>query len=245
MITRLLMSATCSLMLACAGAQAREAPAATRAEIVALTQALMDAIVPGDAAVWQRVLADDAVIIDEFGRRQTKADAVKAIHAFPPGISGSIEIRNAHVHAYGDTAIIDCEQYERETYFGQAFVVRYVATATYVRRGGAWKLAAFEDVTLPTPPPKIAVAGLAPADYRGTYRIAPERAWTIADRDGQVTLRTRAGAPEQVLEPVARDVFMGGDDERNLLLFRRGEDGAVVELIERRKFNDLHLQRER
>jgi len=39
-------------------------------------------------------------------------------------------------------------------------------------------------------------------------------------------------------------VFMGSDDERNLLIFRRDAGGKVVELIERRKFNDLHLRRE-
>jgi hypothetical protein len=37
---------------------------------------------------------------------------------------------------------------------------------------------------------------------------------------------------------------MGGDDEKNLLIFRRDASGRVVELIERRKFNDLRLKRE-
>jgi hypothetical protein len=37
---------------------------------------------------------------------------------------------------------------------------------------------------------------------------------------------------------------MGGDDERNILVFRRDDAGKIVELIERRKFNDLHLKRE-
>jgi hypothetical protein len=31
--------------------------------------------------------------------------------------------------------------------------------------------------------------------------------------------------------------------ERNLVIFRRDGSGKVVELIERRKFNDLHLKR--
>ncbi len=37
---------------------------------------------------------------------------------------------------------------------------------------------------------------------------------------------------------------MSGDDERNLLIFRRDPSGQIVELIERRKFNDLHLKRD-
>jgi hypothetical protein len=35
---------------------------------------------------------------------------------------------------------------------------------------------------------------------------------------------------------------MGVDDEKNLLIFRRGESGRVNELIERRKFNDLRMK---
>jgi len=43
---------------------------------------------------------------------------------------------------------------------------------------------------------------------------------------------------------VAKDVFTGGDDETNLLVFRRDEAGKIVELVERRKYNDLHMSRE-
>jgi hypothetical protein len=35
-----------------------------------------------------------------------------------------------------------------------------------------------------------------------------------------------------------------GGDEKNLLIFRRNASGHVVELIERRKFNDLKLKRD-
>ena len=52
------------------------------------------------------------------------------------------------------------------------------------------------------------------------------------------------GGPHTALDPIAKDVFMDGGDEKSLLVFRRNARGEVVELIERRKFNDLHLQRE-
>ena len=42
---------------------------------------------------------------------------------------------------------------------------------------------------------------------------------------------------------VAHDVFMDDGDEKNLLIFRRDASGAIVSLIERRKFNDLLMQR--
>lgn len=222
---------------------AAEAPPALRESLVRITQALVDAIPRGDRAVWSDALADDAVIIDEFGRIAHKADTVASLHPFPQGFSGSIELRDPHAWQYGDTAILQVEEYERETVFGQRFVVRYQSLLTFVKQQGAWKLAGYEDVTLPTAPPALAVAGLAPDDYVGTYRYAPDRAWTIRNDHGTLQVATRPGAPAHALEPVARDVFMGSDDERNLLIFRRDASGKVDALIERRKFNDLRLDR--
>lgn len=223
---------------------ADEPPAAVQNELVAITQELMDALVPGKADVWQRWLIDDAMITDEFGRRQTKKEAVESIHPFPQGLSGNIQIRDPRVHVYGDTAVLDCEEYETETVFGQKFIVRYLAMNTYVRRDGAWKVAAMMDVTLPTPPPPLDVRDLRLGDYPGTYRYGPERAFLVAVEDGKLVFRTKAGRPANALDPLAKDVFMGGDDEKNILIFRRDKAGKVVELVERRKFNDLHMQRD-
>jgi hypothetical protein len=100
------------------------------------------------------------------------------------------------------------------------------------------------DVTLPTPPPRLDVHDVSIADYPGTYRYGPERAFLVATENGKLVYRTKAGRPPNALDPIAKDVFMGGDDEKNLLIFRRDDAGKIVELIERRKYNDLHMKRE-
>jgi len=237
-----------ALVLSLAAAPAVHADPASpkvRAEIVSLSQQLMDAIGEGSKDVWRNIVADDAQVVDEFGRRQGKREMVESLRPFPKGFSGSIEIRNPRVTVYGDTAVIVCEEYERETVFGQKLVVRYIGTNTFVRRAGAWKLVGMEDVTLPTAPPKLDVPGLHLADYTGTYSYGPGRAWTFAVRDGSLSYTTKPGRPPIVAEPIARDIFMEGQgsDERNLLIFRRNESGRVIALIERRKFNDLRLER--
>jgi len=218
--------------------------AGVQGELVKLTQELMDALIPGKADVWQRILADDAVIIDEFGHIQDKAEAVKSVHPFPQGLSGSIEIRDPKVRVDGDSAVLQGELYEQETVFGQKLLVRYIFCNTFVRRASEWKLAAATDVTLPTPPPTLSVDGLVVADYAGTYSYGPNRAFSVAVEDGKLFYTTKAGGPHTALDPVAKDVFMDGGDEKNLIVFRRDVSGRVVELIERRKFNDLHMQRD-
>ena len=218
--------------------------AATQAELVQLTQALMDAIPTGDAALWQKLLADDSIIVDEFGRVQNKKEAVGAIHPFPSGLSGSIEIRHPKTALHGDTAVLQGEMFERESVFGQQLVVRYIFSNTFVRENGAWKLIAATDVTLPTQPPALDVPGLVLADYVGHYTYGPDRGFDVAVADGKAYYSTKPGGPRTVLDPVAKDVFMSEGDERNLVIFRRDAAGKVVALIERRKFNDLAMKRD-
>ena len=218
--------------------------AEVQGQLVALTQELMDALIPGSAAAWQRILADDAIIVDEFGRTQDKKDAVASVHPFPKGFSGSIEIRDTTVRVHGDSAVLKGEMLEKEGVFDQNLVVRYIFANTFVRQGGEWKLVAAIDVTLPTEPPKLAVAGIVPGDYAGTFSYGPGRAWSVAAENGQLYYTTKAGGPRTSLDAIGKDVFMSGGDERNLVIFRRDEAGRVVELIERRKFNDLHLKRD-
>ncbi|HET6554860.1 MAG TPA: nuclear transport factor 2 family protein [Dyella sp.] len=236
--------AACVVPGALMPARAAEAPKSLRDELLRTTQALVDALPTGDRAVWENALTDDAVLVDEFGRVAHKADTVASLHPFPKGFSGSIELRDPHVQQYGDTAILQVEEYERESVFGQNLVVRYQSLLTFVKQGNAWKLAGYGDVTLPTEPPKLAVTGLQPGDYEGSYRYAPDRVWKISNDHGVLRLVTRAGAQANTLEPIAREVFMGSDDERNLFIFQRDAQGKVTSLIERRKFNDLRLDRD-
>lgn len=221
-----------------------ETDADVQSKLVALTGDLMNALIPGKADVWQRILADDALIIDEFGRIQHKKEAVAAVHPFPPGFSGDIEIRDPAVQVHGDTAVLSGEMYETETVFDQKLVVRYIFSNTFIRTGGDWKLLAAIDVTLPTEPPALKVDGLRVDDYPGIYAYGPNRAFTVASEGGKLFYTTKAGGSRTSLDPIAKDVFMTGGDERNLAIFRRDASGKVVELIERRKFNDLHMKRE-
>ncbi|HEV8693824.1 MAG TPA: nuclear transport factor 2 family protein [Lysobacter sp.] len=217
---------------------------ATRDELIATTQALMDAITDGKADLWQRTLTDDAVIVDEFGRIQTKAEFVPGVTGLPPGLSGRIEVRNPVVRVNGDTAVLVANADEYETVFGQQLHVLYRFTNTFVRRDGQWRLMAMHDVTVPTTPPALAVADMPWGDYPGVYRYGPQRTFTVT-RDGDaLSFNTKPGRPPTKLLPVARDVFMDDGDEKNLFVFQRDGKGQVDRLIERRKFNDLVMRRE-
>ena len=224
-------------------AHAATPPAPLRDQLLQITQVLVDAIPKGDKSVWQSSLADTAILVDEFGRVTHKADSIASLHPFPNGFSGSIELRNAQVEQHGDTAILLVEEYERETVFGQNFAVRYQSLLTFVKQSGAWRIAGYEDVTIPTAPPKLDVIGMDLSDYGGTYSYATGHSWKVSVDHGVLSYTTHQGGQANALEPIAKDVFMGSDDERNILIFHRNPRGVVDALIERRKFNDFRLAR--
>jgi hypothetical protein len=223
--------------------QAATPPSPLRDQLLQITQSLVDAIPKGDKSVWENSLADSAILVDEFGRITGKADSIASLQPFPNGFSGSIELRNARVEQYGDTAILLVEEYERETVFGQNFVVRYQSLLSFVKQSGAWKIVGYEDVTIPTAPPKLNVTGLDLSNYSGTYSYAPGREWIVSADHGTLSYVSHKGGQANVLEPIAKDVFMGSDDERNIIIFHRNPHGAVDAVIERRKFNDFRLAR--
>src|SRR5260370_13903279 len=190
------MSIEILLPLALLAVAPRPAPATAgteraASEIVKRAQTLFDALAPGDVALWRDAMTEDAVLIDEFGRRQTKAELLQQMKPLPAGFSGSIEVRHPNVHFYFATAVLDCEMFEREKVFDQQLTVRYLATLVFVRRGRDWKLAALETVTLPTAPPRLEVSDLPLSDYPGTYTYGPRRRVIVALGDSGLKLRTR------------------------------------------------------
>jgi hypothetical protein len=217
---------------------------AVQRELMATTQWLMDALASGKSEVWRDALADDALIVDEFGRVQGKDEAVASVTGLPPGFSGEIRLLNPRLQLDGDTAVLLVDNDETETVFGQRLQVVYRMLATWVRRDGAWKLLGMQDVTVPTTPPPLQVADLPLGDYPGVYRYAPQRSFTVALAGDAMSYTTRPGRPPVRLLPLSRDVFMDDGDEKNLYLFRRDANGKVIAVIERRKFNDLAMARD-
>ncbi len=158
------MSIEILLPLALLAVAPRPAPATAgteraASEIVKRAQTLFDALAPGDVALWRDALTEDAVLIDEFGRRQTQAELLQQMKPLPAGFSGSIEVRHPNVHFYFATAVLDCEMFEREKVFDQQLTVRYLATLVFVRRGRDWKLAALETVTRGQRPATFGLSG--------------------------------------------------------------------------------------
>lgn len=222
--------------------------ATTAAELVRLTQSLLDAVASGDTALWARHLAEDGLFTDENGNTATKRKLLANMHPLPPGFSGHIVVANPRVRVAGDAdgsvAIISYDANEDETVFGQALHTRYHQTDSYIRRGGRWVMLASQTQVLPSEHTAVAIDPATLDAYAGTYRLAPTVEYVVT-RNGARLLGKRAGRPPEELFPLGADRFFRRGAPRGEKIFERDSTGRVSSMIDRRDNNDLIWRRVR
>src|SRR4029077_11095496 len=102
----LLLAAASVVAAAPAASDATPGPPDVAVTLRAADQALLDAIAPGDRATWDRLLAPDAVYVDENGRVLDRATFLEELVPLPPGLSGHIAIADYRVRLHGDAALV-------------------------------------------------------------------------------------------------------------------------------------------
>lgn len=231
---------------------AGEAAAATDAELErapaaqalpALTQKLCDAVAPGDKTVWLRYLSDRFEVIDESGAHMNKAQLMEGFGPLPPGLSGSIAVKNPQVADFGSFALIRYDMDEHEQVFDQALHVLYRATDTWHREDGKWRQVSSQVMVVAQDPPALPVNAALLADDVGIYTVSGKWRYHV-ERRGDGLVFGREGRDLEPLIAVADNVFvLQGDPLAIQYIFLRGADGKVQRLVERRKFADLQMTR--
>jgi uncharacterized protein DUF4440 len=206
--------------------------------IPVLTQRLMNAL-PGDPAVWQRYLSEQAFYVGEDGEVSSKKELLVAFKPFPEGLSGSIEVKPPLVVAFGDLAVSTFEAHERQTVYDQKIEVTYRTTHTWRREHGRWRLIAAQNLVVPQDPSPLPISLQGLADYAGTYSLSGKRRFRV-ERRGDGLVGGREGGTLAPLIPVGENVFADSGSTLGVLrIFVRGPSGSVERMVQRRKFADL------
>ena len=207
------------------------------AALRAKDQALLDAIAPGDAKVWDAALAPDAVYVDENGQTIERADFIKQITPLPAGASGTIKISSYSAKILGDTAAVIHTDDEEENYHGQMLHAQYLTTETWAKSADDWKLLQVHTYAVMHDPPAVKLSTQELDQYAGTY-TAGDLTYTIA-RDGNHLTGTRSGRPLATLEAELRDVFFIAGQPRTRKIFQRDGEGKITGFVDRREGIDL------
>jgi ketosteroid isomerase-like protein len=219
-----------------------QSQAEAEAEIKRIAQELLDAIAPGDKAVWERYLDDAFVMTDEEGNVSTRKAFLDALRPLPQGFSGSIQLSDPVVRLSGDVAILTHLDLEEETIFGQELHARFRSTDTYVRRDGRWKLLASQVMVIPDERKTAAVDPALYDDYVGLYQLSPTVRYQVT-REGNRLFGQRTGRQKEELLPESETSFFLPGTWRGVKIFARDASGRVTHIIDRRDNRDLVWKR--
>src|SRR5262245_7983098 len=105
------------------------------------TQDLLDAIAPGNKAVWERYMAAGSIYADEEGRTLTKDELIKELNPLPSGYVGSIKIGDIKTLVQDGVVVLSHRDREELQLYGQTIVTYFHMTNTWAKQqDGQWRL---------------------------------------------------------------------------------------------------------
>jgi len=220
------------------------APAADpTAGFQASTQKLFDAVAAGDRMVWDEALDEDCAITTEDGEVFGKRAFLEQLKPLPPGFQGHIEVQRLTVRTLGAAAVVHYWLDETEEIYDQHLHTMYVSTDTYRRAGNGWRAVAMQTTVVPRDLEPIDTDQRLWPSLLGEYGYserAPSR-YHVFVRQG-VLYGGRDTQSATRLIPLAPLVFFQ-QGSIHILVFVRDSQGAVSEVRELHKYNEVRMLR--
>lgn len=209
------------------------------------TQALYNAVAPGDKAIWRQTLADDCIISDEDGHVYGKDAFLETLTGLPKGFSGVIRVQRLTARVFNGAALVHYRLDEHEDALGQKLHTTYVETDTYRQEAGTWKMMAAQVTVVPMDLEPVSVNTSGWPRLAGSYRLgqAPGVLFHAYLRGGSLYWGNKAKAAK-LLIPLSPLVFFV-QGSIHMMVFVRDPAGRVTEAIELHKYNEVALQRVR
>jgi len=210
----------------------------TAATLQRATQALLDAIAPGQRAVWEHYTDPGFTYVTEDNEVKDRDAVLQDLQPLPPGSSGWILVEDFRCTDFGAFAVTTYVLNEHETIEGHELHARYRATDTWRSTAAGWRWVAGQVYAIPEDPPRTELPGPRLEDYAGSYSLSTKTRQVIR-RDGDHLVAEREGRTPQLLLPESGDVFFTPGRPRTRRIFMRAADGQVSGFADRREGTDL------
>ena len=212
------------------------APAA--ATLQHLTQALADAIAPGERTLWERYTDPQLVYVTEDNEVKSRAQLLADLKPLPAGASGYIVVEQFRCVDYGGLAVTTYVMNEHEAIEGHELHALYRGSDTWRRHQGGWLLLASQVFAIAQDPPRALEQPERLDEYAGRYLLSAVTQQTIR-REGDHLMAERPGRPPQTLYRESGDVFFTPGRPRIRRIFTRTATGQIEGFAERREGADL------
>jgi hypothetical protein len=235
-------------VLGCAGSHhvARDQPAPSQPEVEAElrhdTQSLLDAIAPGDTAVWNHLLDAAAIQVDENDVVRDKAQILASLQPLPPGLVGHLAIDEFRVVLRGRVAVVTHEDKEYLDYHGQVILSRFRMTDTWLNETAGWREIASQVLAVLQDPPSIRLDHATLCSYSGRYAMTDSIVATLRCAGDSLVVQ-RSGRADRVFLAESRDVFFEPGQPRTRRIFQYDAEGRISGFVDRREARDVTWKR--
>jgi ketosteroid isomerase-like protein len=113
-------------------------PTGDEATVERLERELVKAIGARDLTTYDRLVADDYVVVRATGRESTKADVLASYRSGALAYVG-LDITDVKAHVFGDTAIVSARTLGQRREGGNETPNRVRYIRVFARRGGEWR----------------------------------------------------------------------------------------------------------
>ncbi len=125
----------------------RNRSGSTESEIRQLHAQLIAGYMHNDAAILNRVLADNYTFIDEDGRFLTKPHIVESFRSGDHRVF-SYDVSEERIRVYGKAAVLTCRYVSRQTYKGQKADGEYRLMRVFAIKNGHWEIVAGQETRI-------------------------------------------------------------------------------------------------
>jgi hypothetical protein len=200
-------------------------------------QALMDSIAVGDKGPWERTMDPACIVTSEEGDVVSRRQFLDDLRPLPPGLTGSIAVKELTVDEFPGVAVVRFLADESEVVFGQRLATRYRVTDTYRGAAGDWKMVASHTSVVTQDPPAQQVSRAGWTGFVGRYRLLPD-GWTFTvELRGGTLYGGRDPKKLKPLIPLTPDAFVVSGSLGEWLFVT--ENGRAVRVLDFRKFEPL------
>jgi ketosteroid isomerase-like protein len=113
-------------------------PSGSVRDVEALERQLVEAIGKKDLATYDRIVADDYVVVDASGKDITKAEIMASYRDGTRGYT-NLEIYDVRTHVFGDTAVVSARTKGLRRENGKDVVNDNRYVRVFARRDGRWR----------------------------------------------------------------------------------------------------------